>query len=440
MEKDRLLLCTSLCYSSSVLTVLVGDAITQLTKLPDRSVQCCVTSPPYWGLRDYGTAKWEGGDDACEHIGNERYYTEQTAATCSGDAFSDAGTANAERLKKGRWRNNGQCVHCGAVKTDAQLGLEKTPEAYVANMVQVFREVRRVLKDDGTCWINLGDSYSNIGKWGGSSGGKKSTSALGNIPRVRRGADCDPKRGQRAIGQPMHFAAGLKPKDLVGIPWMVAFALRADGWYLRQDIIWSKPNPMPEPVRDRCTKAHEYIFLLSKGPRYYFDGEAIAEPVAASTVARLSQDIDGQAGSDRVPGKTNGTMKAKPPRFGGAKYGDSTDDEHRTKSGNEYKDTGNGMRNKRSVWAVTTKPFRGAHFATFPPDLIRPCILAGTRKGDTVLDPFGGSGTTGMVALQLGRQATLIELNPDYVNLIEQRCVVPEPPAQADLFAYASTK
>lgn len=187
----------------------------------------------------------------------------------------------------------------------------------------------------------------------------------------------------------------LKPKDLIGIPWRVAFALQADGWYLRQDIIWHKPNPMPESVRDRCTKAHEYVFLLSKGPRYYFDSEAIKEPVAESSVARLAQPtLAQQAGSARVPGKTNGNMKA----------------------------VGNGeTRNRRSVWTVTTKPFKGAHFATFPPDLIEPCILAGCPVGGTVLDPFGGSGTTAGVALKHGRNAILCELNPDYAALVKAR-------------------
>lgn len=322
-------------------TIYVGDCIESMRAMPDRSVNCCVTSPPYFGLRDYGH--------------------------------------------------------------DGQIGLEPTPNEFVSALVAVFREVRRVLRDDGTLWLNLGDSYANDGKWGGSSG-EKHVKAL---------------HGNTSVGR-TRVTTSLKPKDLIGIPWMVAFALRADGWYLRQDIIWSKPNPMPESVRDRCTKAHEYIFLLSKSERYYFDAEAIAEPLAASSVGRLSQPtLDQQAGSDRVPGKTNGNMKAVGPRFGGHKYGDSDDPMHATKSGNVY--VPNGRRNKRSVWTVTTKPFSGAHFATFPPDLIEPCILAGSPSGGIVLDPFGGAGTTAVVAQDHGRKSLLCEINPEYVEIARAR-------------------
>lgn len=324
--------------------VLTGDCIEMMRTLPDASVHCCVTSPPYFGLRDYG---------------HER-----------------------------------------------QIGLEDTPDAYVAKMVQVFREVWRVLRDDGTLWLNLGDSYAANRAYQVEQ--KKGGPKHGVAQSVGG-------RGQRAAEY------GLKNKDLMGIPWRVAFALQADGWFLRQDIIWHKPNPMPESVTDRCTKAHEYIFLLSKSPRYYFDSEAIAEPLAASSEARLSQPgLAGQAGSDRVPGKTNGAMKAVGPRFGGSKYGDDTSELHRTKSGNKW--TGaSGKRNKRSVWTVTTKPFKGAHFATFPPDLIEPCILAGCPRGGTVLDPFGGTGTTAGVAVKLGRRAILCELNPANVSLVRTR-------------------
>jgi DNA modification methylase len=246
-------------------------------------------------------------------------------------------------------------------------------------MVAVFSEVRRVLRDDGTLWLNLGDSYAD--------------------------------------------------KSLIGIPWRVAFALQADGWFLRQDIIWAKPNPMPESVTDRCTKAHEYLFLLSKSARYHFDAEAIAEPIAASSVARLAQNVDAQKGSDRVPGKTNGAMKAvgkgnaKTFRGGGAyTQGQSFDNSSpacRGSHGNAPNET--GLRNRRSVWTVATQPFKEAHFATYPPDLIEPCILAGCPKGGTVLDPFGGAGTTGLVADRLGRNAVLIELNPEYAAIAERR-------------------
>ena len=319
--------------------IIQGDCIEGLRTLPDASVHCCVTSPPYWGLRDYGH--------------------------------------------------------------DGQIGLEGTPEAYVARMVEVFREVRRVLRDDGTCWLNLGDSYA-----------------------ANRTYQVTPtKWASLTQGQPAKVPDSLKPKDLVGIPWRVAFALQADGWWLRQDIIWHKPNPMPESVRDRCTKAHEYVFLLTKSERYFYDAEAISEPVAVSTTTRLSQPrLPLQAGSDRVPGKTNGPMKAVGPRFGGNKFGDSDDPKHATKSGNVYQiPDANGRRNRRSVWTVTTKPYSGAHFATMPPDLVEPCILAGCPEGGTVLDPFAGSGTTLAVAAELGRSGIGCELNPEYIELAEQR-------------------
>jgi DNA modification methylase len=293
-------------------------------------VQTCVTSPPYFGLRDYGH--------------------------------------------------------------DGQIGLEKTPEEYIAAMVEVFRCVRDVLADDGTLWLNIGDSYAGAGY-----SNNKNT---GGAARVDGGK-------QRHLS-----GTGCKNKDLIGIPWMLAFALRADGWYLRQDIIWHKPNPMPESVRDRCTKAHEYLFLLSKSERYFYDYEDIMEPVAASTVERLSQPkLPQQVGSNRVPGKTNGNMKAV----------GRTD-----------------KRNRRSVWTVATRPYKGAHFATFPPALIEPCILAGCPAGGVVLDPFMGSGTTAQVALQHGRQYIGCELNPEYEGLQQQRLLTAKREAQLDLFGDAA--
>ena len=292
--------------------------------------QTCVTSPPYYGLRDYGH--------------------------------------------------------------DGQIGLEETPEQYIKAMVEVFRCVWDVLADDGTLWLNIGDSYAGSGKgaWANKDGGQKEV----YIP--------DPDSPQALIPK---VPLGLKPKDLIGIPWRVAFALQADGWYLRQDIIWHKPNPMPESVQDRCTKAHEYIFLLSKSQSYYYDADSIAEPLAASSVARLAQPtLVQQAGSDRVPGKTNGNMKA----------------------------VGSGeTRNKRSVWTVTTKPYNGAHFATFPSDLITPCILAGAPAGGIVLDPFMGSGTTAAVAIANGRDYLGCELNLAYKELQDARIGAPKP---TDLF------
>jgi DNA modification methylase len=241
--------------------------------------------------------------------------------------------------------------------------------------------VRRVLRDDGTLWLNLGDSYVS------------NPISKGGVSEIR----IDQETGglQKGHARRVTFRGnGLKAKDLIGIPWKVALALQTDGWYLRQDIIWHKPNPMPESVRDRCTKSHEYIFLLSKSQKYHYDHLAIMEPAAQSSLERLSQPtLSLQVGSERVPGKVNGNMKA----------------------------VGGDMRNKRSVWTVTTQPFSGAHFATFPPKLIEPCILAGCPVGGTVLDPFGGSGTTGMVATQHRRNAILIELNPAYIELQRQR-------------------
>lgn len=329
----------------------VGDCLNILPTLANASVQTCITSPPYYGLRDYGMA--------------------------------------------------------------GQIGLEETPAAYVARLVAVFEEVRRVLRDDGTLWLNLGDSYAG-------------NSAYNTSQMQRKSIADHPKRSRRVPASDEL----LKPKDLIGIPWRVAFALQEAGWYLRQDIIWSKPNPMPESVGDRCTKAHEYLFLLSKSPRYYFDQGAIRERAAQSSVARWSQDIANQLGSARVPGKTNGTMKA----VGGRSRRDSfartgavsdhvlpgqQDAQHREVRAADTFDT--ETRNKRSVWTVATKPFREAHFATFPEQLIEPCVLAGAPAGGVVLDPFMGAGTTAVVAERLGRRWLGVELNPDYADIAQER-------------------
>lgn len=341
------------------LSVLVGDCRAILRSLPSESVQCCVTSPPYWGLRDYGHPD--------------------------------------------------------------QIGQEATPELFVQTMVEVFREVRRVLKADGTCWLNLGDSYA-AGKSGRTDDGTDSpTSTLGpnrcGLPNNSGAGNVIARKAPE----------GYKPKDLVGIPWMTALALRADGWYLRQDIIWAKPNPMPESVTDRCTKSHEYIFLLSKSERYLWNQDAIAEPVAEATVQRIQQaTLDAQEGSGRVPGKTNGKMKAVVNESARKALRTDVESRHRSSipGGQSLCAEPKATRNKRSVWNVPTAPYKEAHFATYPPDLIKPCILAGTKAGDMVLDPFGGSGTTGQVALELGRKATLIELNPDYAKIIDQRTAI----------------
>lgn len=328
-----------------MMNIICGDAAEALRNMPSKSVNCCVTSPPYYGLRDYGT--------------------------------------------------------------DGQIGLEETPEEYIERLVEIFREVRRVLRDDGTIWLNIGDSYAGSGKGrykdGHHSEGAKQASNNGSCAGTLAKAKIP----------------GCKPKDLIGIPWMLAFALRADGWYLRQDIIWEKTNPMPESVRDRCTKSHEYIFLLSKSPKYYYDAEAIAEPCADSSLRRYAEDIEHQKGSERVPGKTNGNMKAVLPRYGGKKYSDHPEEFYRTKSGGLY--DFRPRRNKRDVWTVSTTPFKGAHFAVFPEKLVEPCVLAGCPVGGVVLDPFAGSGTTGVVARKNGRGFFGIDLNESYCEMAERR-------------------
>lgn len=293
--------------------IIEGDSLESLKSIPDGSINCCITSPPYYGLRDYGTGKWIGGDPKCPH----KRLNKISKKNITGQKREEVGAGVCDAIYKK------VCPLCGAVREDSQIGLEETPEEYVEKLVNVFREVRRALKDDGTFWVNIGDSYN------------------------------------------MTTTTNYKSKDLIGIPWMLAFALRNDGWYLRQDIIWNKTNPMPEAVEDRCTKAHEYIFLLTKKPKYYFDYEAIEEQV-----------IDNEMYSSR---------------------------------------------HKRDVWTISTKPYRDAHFATFPEDLIEPMILAGCPVGGTILDPFSGSGTAGVVALRHKRKYIGIELNHKYVQMSIKR-------------------
>lgn len=346
--------------------ILQGDCRDMLSSLPDCSVQTCVTSPPYFGLRDYGVA--------------------------------------------------------------GQIGLEPTPAEFVAQMVEVFREVRRVLRDDGTLWLNLGDTYATNGGpgWQGKNGERADRRFTGTRNTV----------GMRE--QSRTAFRDLKPKDLIGIPWRVAFALQADGWYLRQDIIWSKPNPMPESVRDRCTKAHEYIFMLSKSPRYYYDQGAIKEPAswdASKTKAPDGWDTGpGGHGTIHRAGREKGKPAdlTKPDKQRGhsrrhAGFNDRWDAMERAEQCS-------GMRNKRSVWTIATQPFSEAHFATFPPELPELCIKAGSKPGDTILDPFGGAGTTGLVADRLGRDAVLIELNPEYAAMAKRRIE-----GDAPLFAEVGT-
>ena len=348
--------------------LLLGDCLETLKTLPDCSVQTCVTSPPYWGLRDYNI--------------------------------------------------------------EGQMGVEATPQEYVDNLVMVFQEVKRILRDDGTLWLNLGDSYAGsggAGEWSRRKAGKQDYAGPrgNNVNRVVKSKRIERGSGRWGGGN-LPAIGDIKPKDLVGIPWLVAFALRADGWWLRSDIIWAKPNPMPESVTDRPTKSHEYIFLLTKSARYYYDAEAIAEPVTQSSIDRINQpNLENQIGSTRVPGKTNGNMKAVLSKNLMAD-GQQPNSFHIARANGE-KDIIYPARNKRSVWTVTTKPYREAHFATFPPDLIEPCILAGSRPGDTVLDPFNGSGTTGEVSIKHRRNYIGLELKPDYIELTKKRLAKVQP-------------
>ncbi len=354
---------------------LYGDCRETLKELPEKCINTCITSPPYWGLRDYGTGEWIGGDPNCPHMRT----TKISKDTSTGHkAMFEQGNVVGDAIYKN------ECPKCGAVRKDSQLGLEETPEEFVENLVKVFREVRRVLCDDGTVWLNLGDSYYNYRPGKGQSLIKQTVS--------NRNQDLPQEVARRA-----NKIDGLKEKDLVGIPWRVAFALQADGWYLRQDIIWHKPNPMPESVQDRCTKSHEYIFLLSKNPKYYFDNEAIKED------------------SIYAPDKTHEVEREK-----GYYKGKWSNPEKGSRHDGSFKAI-REKRNKRSVWTIATKPFKGAHFAVFPPDLIEPCILAGCPKNGVVLDPFMGSGTTGLVAQELGRKWIGCELNAEYINLQKTR-------------------
>lgn len=341
------------CYS--------GDWIEVLKSLSDESVNCCVTSPPYWGLRDY--------------------------------------------------------------KHEGQLGLEKTPMEYVSKLVAGFREIKRVLRRDGTCWINIGDCWASSTAPGCAN--KKGRN--GNLGKHSYNSGVPQEAPNRS------HVEGLKQKDLVGIPWRVAFALQDDGWYLRSDIIWHKPNPMPESVTDRPTKAHEYIFLLSRSPKYFYDHEAIKEPPSPELIKQIEDGYSGSATKDFGSNGVQDASATKSRIIGGyRKRIDKQRGHSRRHAGfNDrwdhlsVKEQAMCGRNKRSVWTVAPANYKEAHFATYPPNLIRPCILAGCPSGGTVLDPFAGSGTTGEVAIELGRKAILCELNPDYLPMIRQRTMQP---------------
>lgn len=358
-----------------------GDALAMLKMLPSDSVDCCVTSPPYYALRDYGTGHWEGGDPNCPHYRTSKY----SEATATGHkAMMDNGSPVGDAIYKS------VCPLCGAIRVDEQIGLEETPEEYIEKLTNVFREVRRVLKPGGTCWINIGDSYWGSGSRGFDfrntitekskiQAGSKGTIDLSNVPALKGNA------------------GSYKDKDLIGIPWMLAFALRADGWYLRQDIIWAKTNCMPESVTDRCTKSHEYIFLLTKQPHYYYNADAIRTPVSEVSLARVEYGWDSDT-----------------PSSGGV---------HTEKMGERFAPAKGA--NKRDVWSVNTSggysDHDGAHYASYNPKLIEPCVLAGSPEGGIILDPFNGTGTTGVVAVKYGRKYIGIDLSEKYIAMSTRR-------------------
>ena len=353
--------------------LLVGNCLEKLKEIDDCSVQCCVTSPPYWGLRDYGTAKWEGGDENCSHKRESKKSDKTITGHKNFEEMNGVGDAIYKSV----------CNRCGAKRKDSQIGLEDTLDEYVDNMVNVFREVKRILSDDGVIWINIGDSYSTSTGLVSPQGGK-----------------CASSKGDIKYNFTHNKKTTLKPKNIMGVPWRLAFALQEDGWYLRQDIIWHKPNPMPESVQDRCTKSHEYIFLLTKSAKYYYDADAIREPVSEVSLKRAEYGWD----CDR-PSTKNASMGGK--------------GIHTEKMGSRFVNPEG--RNKRSVWTINTATVKDAHFAVFPIELPTYCIKAGSKRGDTILDPFMGSGTTALASQEHGRKWVGVELNPEYVKIIKRR-------------------
>lgn len=379
--------------------ILQGDIFDKIKDIPDKSVQCVVTSPPYWNLRDYQTAEWVGGDISCSHFRASKLnngYTDQW----------NPGTISSDGLFLSI------CKICGAKRIDKQIGLEKTVEEYINKMVLLSREIKRILKDDGTFWLNLGDTY-----YGNSPAGKNK--------------EYEEKHNNLCKAQDMSICTlaskiteAFKPKDMVGVPWSVAFALRNDGWWLRQEIIWHKPNASPSSVTDRCTTAHEHLFLLSKSQKYFFDYKAIQED-AVTFENRPAGFVRNR--EKNYNSKENNNPEAYRPGYQKKPSGwDSSKGNHNGKSG-RYKKSSKELtlqsekRNKRSVWTIPTKPYTEAHFATFPPDLIVPCIKAGSKEGDIVFDPFMGSGTTAHVARLLNRNYLGIELNANSIKLCKKR-------------------
>lgn len=450
-----------------------GDALEVLRGMPAESVQCCVTSPPYYGLRDYGMAKWEGGDPECPHHnltkhqsqgansqragrtnvdeqGGENYrdmcsncgakrvggptwggspdcdhewsdaswYNPNASGGRQGGAPTglEGGLPTGERVAdyKDRTMRYESCTLCGAQR--GALGHEPTPTAYILRLVEVFREVRRVLHADGTLWVVIGDSYARDAKKGQHKPGDSG----------KRAYIYDNGRGGANAQVDLGAAGGLKPKDLIGIPHMLAFALRDDGWYWRSDIVWAKPNPMPESVADRCTRSHEYVFLLTKFERYYFDSAAISEPIATNPKENYPARAKAAKGGGQAYADAKGGDRSQsggfPPRCSSGNLKRVIDRERGHLGGNIPWE--GDRRNKRDVWWIPTKasPWgRGQHFASFPEALVEPMILAGSKPGDTVLDLFMGSGTTGAVAVRLGRRFVGIDLKLEYADIAQRR-------------------
>lgn len=441
--RDRILL------QRAGVTLHCGDAVEVLRGLPAESVQCCITSPSYYGLRDYGTGRWEGGDEVCDHLKSPmRTRDRGRDRAASGGTFHDSPVPYQITVQF-----TGTCGKCGARRMDSQIGHEPTPTDYIERLVEVFREVRRVLRGDGTLFVVISDSYTSQG--GGAAQGKTGQRASRTFTATRDGGTQPPP--------------SLKAKDLIGIPHMLTFALRDAGWYWRSEIVWAKPNPMPESVTDRCTRSHEFVMMFAKGGRYHHDSGAISEPVTCYRVrgtagylhvpgggdnsglsrsyksgkyyfdaAAISEPIAtdprenyparakvtgrGSQGAAAARGNDRDKSGGFPPRRSSGNLARVIDRERGHLGGNIPWE--GDRRNKRDVWWIPTKasPWgKGLHFASFPEALVEPMILAGSKPGDVVLDPFCGSGTTGAVAIRLGRGAVLIDLNPEYMDVSQRR-------------------